>query len=604
MIYRCILPEWAREEFPEKKRVVEGEFSDKEIKNLNKHSYNIFYLPNYPSLYEGGAVDGFHIDTFEYVFVDMDLKDGIYKDKESFVEEVIKFPVNVTKLVDSGNGVHAYWKLTDLDAISYLKLQRRLMRHFRTDEAVGQIYQLMRVPGTINTKIKDEPKECVLLYDNEDGVYSSDQLDSVLPILTTEDEEYCKRHHERTYTQALKSDKVSYKIPLKFAKLLDDNEEVKELWTGKTDDRSKADFRLGHIMFGNGFTREEAVATLVNTEKAMSRAPVHQLAYATNIVDKIWEFEIQGNDLNLSMSVKDILSRSGDSIRSTRFKCHDYLDDTAYGFRLGQVIGLIAGSGVGKTAVALNMFEGFVNNNPDYVHFFIPLEQPPNEIAERWQKICGDRTDMHDKVQIMSNYEENGTFRKLSFSDIKDYILKFKRVTGKQIGCIVIDHIAALSKKGDNGENQDLMEICHQMKGFAIETNSLLVMQSQAPRQKAGIGDIELDKDAAYGTVYFESYCDFVITMWQPLKRCYADGAPTVTALKFCKIRHKNQAKDAIKEDVCYRLMYDSETNKLREFTQHEEKGFSFWLNQSKAKRTKDKTSDLVEYKDMAWQKN
>jgi hypothetical protein len=139
------------------------------------------------------------------------------------------------------------------------------------------------------------------------------------------------------------------------------------------------------------------------------------------------------------------------------------------------------------------------------------------------------------------------------------------------------------------------------MKSFAVQTNTMLVMQSQAPREKAGIGDLELNKDAAYGTVYFESYCDYLITLWQPLKRCYKDGAPTVTAFKFCKIRHKKQGLDQIVEDVCYKLMFDPKTEHLRELTGNEEEAFKFFLNQATNKRKQDRKTDLVEYTSARW---
>jgi hypothetical protein len=148
------------------------------------------------------------------------------------------------------------------------------------------------------------------------------------------------------------------------------------------------------------------------------------------------------------------------------------------------------------------------------------------------------------------------------------------------------------------------MDICHSMKAFAIETNTMLIMQSQAPREKAGSGDLELNKDAAYGTVYFESYCDYLITIWQPLKRCYSeDGCPTVTAFKFCKIRHKKTGLDKINEDVCYHLYFDSNNEHMRELTQLEEKSFDFFLNKATNKRKQDRKTDLVPYSSITWTK-
>lgn len=598
MIYRLILPEWAKLEHPNLRPVLEGEFTEDQILEFNEKFYNIYYLPNHPALYEGGNVSGFQVDVFNYVFVDMDLKEGKYASKDDFIAKIADFELTPSRIVDSGNGVHVYWRVTDLDAQSYLRLQRRLLRYFHTDEAVGQIYQLMRVAETINTKKKEDFKICTALFEDANIEYTSEQLDASLPPITHNDEEYCKQHFDKTFNIKDKLLQVDERMPLKFAKLVESNAEVRDIWLGKSDDRSKDDFRLGHIMFAAGFTKEEATSVLVNSGKALQRAPIHRLNYATNIIDKIWTFEIQEDKLllDLSLSVKQILSNEGSQIKGTRFPCWSYLDNTDHGFRLGQVIGLVAGSGVGKTSVALNMFLGFVKNNPEYDHFFIPLEQPANEIADRWKTLCNGDEKLYEKVHIISNYDSNGQFRHLSFTEIKDYILKFQNITARKVGCVVIDHIGALKKKGKEGENQDLMDICHSMKAFAVQTNTMLVMQSQAPRQKAGIGDLELDKDAAYGTLYFEAYCDYLVTIWQPLKRVYKDGAPTVTAFKFCKIRHKKQHADIIKEDECYKVMFDSKTEHLRPLTPEEDTSFDFFLKQATNRRKQDRKTDLVTY--------
>lgn len=500
--------------------------------------------------------------------------------------------------MDSGNGIHAYWRVIDLDVMSYLKIQRRLLRHFNTDEAVSTIFQLMRVIDTVNTKDPEDYKLCIEL-ENSGKEYTSEQLSQNLPILTPEDAEFCEEHFNRTYGLEKTALKVDEKLPSKFGKLLSSNNEAKDIWAGNIEDRSRGDYRLGHLMFAHGFTKDEAMSVLVNSAKAMSRAPKHRINYAANIVDKIWTYEMtQDKDtLNLSMSVKEILQKGENAVKGTRFPCHKWLDDTAHGFRLGQIIGLVAGSGVGKTAIGLNMFLGFVENNPDYDHFVVPLEQPANEIADRWRTICGERTFLHDKVHILSNYDEEGNFRHLSLPEIQEYIMKFQAQTGRKVGCVMIDHIGALKKKDKDGENQGLLEICHSMKAFAVQTNTLLVMQSQSSREKAGIGDLELNKDAAYGTMYFEAYCDYLITLWQPLKRCYKnEKCPTVTAFKFCKIRHKKKGADRIQEDVPYIMSFNPDTQHLREMTQEEEKQFDFFNKQATNLRAKDRKTDLVTY--------
>lgn len=604
MIYRCILPDWAVAKFPNRPKVVEGDFDEAYIEKLNSEFYNIYFVPNPPSTYKPGtSLNGTHIDVFSYVFVDMDLKDGKWT-KESFLGCIKSSPhLLPTMVIDSGNGIHVYWEVSDLDAISYLRLQRRLTRLFDTDEAVSKIMQIMRAPGTVNTKKEDDLKLCIML-DHNNVIYTCEQLDRLIPPISVKDEEYCKNHYNKTYSVGQNLNSVNDKLPTKFGELLNSNKEVKDLFLAHLEDRSKADYRLGHIMFASGFTKEEATSVLINTAKASTRAPTHRINYATNIVDKIWTFELEPVKIStLSESVTDILSKSQNAPKDIRFPCWSYIDATHHGFRLGQVIGLVAGSGVGKTTMALNMFRGFVQNNPDYIHFFIPLEQPASEIAERWKLMCGENTQLHDKVHVISNYDEKGSFRHLSFSEIKDYLLNFQTATGKKVGCVVIDHIGALKKQGKNGENQDLMTICHEMKAFAIQTNTLLIMQSQSSREKAGIGDLELDKDAAYGTVYFESYCDYLITIWQPLKRCYSNPAcPTIMAFKFCKIRHKKQGRDNIAEDTAYKLLFNPVDESLQTLTQEQDKSFDYFKTQATNLRKRDRKTDVGEYKSISWE--
>lgn len=602
---RLIAPDWVLQKNPKLRKVLEDKFSDEDIRQFNNGGYNIYYLPNQPSNYEKGVtVDGSHIDAFEWCFVDCDLKDGVYADKDSFLEALGAVGIEPSKVIDSGHGIHAYWKVSNLDAMSYLRFQRRLLRLLRTDEAVGQLFQLMRLPGYLNTKIEDNQVLCELLFET-DLKYTAEELDQLLPPITLEDEAYCKHHYDKTYNINQTSINIDDTLPVKFGVLIKDNSEAKELWIQPTDDRSKADYRLGHLMFASGFTREEALSVLVNSGKALQRAPVHRSSYAINIVDKIWTFELteDKDKLELSMSVKEILERSaGKTLKGTRFACHPRIDNTAHGFRLGQVIGLVGGSGIGKTSFTLNAFKWFAERNPDYHHFFIPLEQPANEIADRWNTMCGNDTSLHEKVHILSNYDEAGNFRHLSFVEIQEYIEKFQTVTGNKIGCIVIDHIGALKKKGSNDENQDLMTICHAMKGFAVQTNTLLIMQSQTSREKAGIGDLELNKDAAYGTATFEWYCDYLITLWQPLKRTHNEPpCPTVTAFKFCKIRHKKTRIDIIQEDVPYYLYFDSDTETMRDMTQDEVTSFNYFLPKATNKRKLDRKTDLVSYQSVQY---
>lgn len=606
MVYVLLPPQWLREVDPSA-RPFQVQDDLELVLIYNEAGYNAYYYPNYPSVVQdlNKFIQGDDIDTFEWVFVDFDLKSGTYPNKNAFIESLSKFPLTPTRVVDSGGGIHSYWHVSDLSSDSYLRLQRRLARLLSTDTAIAQIKQLMRLPGTFNTKIQDEYRPCQELF-YEENIYTCEQLDKLLPPITLEDEEHCIRHFNTTYRINSEKYCIDDKIPLKFAHLLKNSPEVKKIWSGNVEDRSKGDYRLGHIMFASSFTKDEATSVLVNSAKALSRTPVHRISYAKNIVDKIWTFEITQDKgtLGLSSSVMEILSKAEGELEGTPFRCHSYIDDTEVGFRLGHVMGLCAGSGVGKTAMALNLFMGFVESNPDYVHFFCSLEQPKEEIAARWKRMCGDNTRLHSKVQIMSNQDNQGNFLDLSLADIRAHILEFQQKTGKKVGCVVIDHIGVLCNNNKFGHDAGLKQICKEMKAFALEAEIFLIMQSQVPREKAGIGDLELNKDAAFGTSAFENFSDYIVVLWQPLKRMYREGAPTVMAYKLCKIRHKRQGVDKLLEDVPYALMFDPATERVREITQKEAESLPFWVSRCTNKRKQDRRTDIVVYTSIEWSKN
>ena len=67
-------------------------------------------------------------------------------------------------------------------------------------------------------------------------------------------------------------------------------------------------------------------------------------------------------------------------------------------------------------------------------------------------------------------------------------------------------------------------------------------------------------------------------------------------AIKFAKIRHKNQLKDRIKEDICYQLYFDPTTELLREVTQDEETSAKYWIVQATNLRKADRKTDVVPY--------
>lgn len=600
MIVRAILPRWAQERYPDRPTILEGVYSEEKLLHFNVDLfYNIHYLPNHPSQYTPGTnVEGSQVDTFNFVFVDMDLKAGSHS-KESFIELLTTSELPPSKIIDSGNGIHAYWAVSDLDPLSYLRFQRRLCRYFNTDETMAKIFQLMRPPGYANTKHEGAFRIVELLQENN-TVYTSEQLNALLPPITIKDEEYCQRHMTSIYNPQTVSEAIE-ELPKKWFLAAKKGTELYNLFYGQVKDRSKADYRLGHLLAAEGFDRDEIMAVLANTAKALDRSPHHRYNYANNIVDQL-EFAIAQNaPEKLGYSVQELLAESdSDDFEGTPFRCHPYFDATVCGFRLSHVLGLVGGAGSGKTAVSLNYFFHFAKKNPEYVHVVFSLEQPMKEIAKRWRKMAGTNPVLNKTVIIVDNYNKDGTYRNLSLDECEAYV-KSLQDAGTKVGCVMIDHIGILKKETKNGEREELTAICQRMKSFAVNRNILLIMQSQTNRDKAKGGDVELDKDAAYGTTTFEWYVDWLVTIWQPLKRVYEEAPHmTITCFKYCKIRHKS-AMDELVEDKVYALKFDQKTGLLRRLTIEEKQSYDLYAKRATAERNRNKTEDPAPVSDPAW---
>lgn len=627
MLLRFIAAKWAVAEGL-KPDAFEGKYGQEDIEYFQSLGYNTYFFPNYPSdaAYDSipinprtnvkRAVKGKDMDTFEWVFADMDLKQGVWKDKDSFIDEVLHSDLPPTRIVDSGNGVHVYWKVTDLDPMSFLRLNRRICRRFKTDVAVSTLNQLMRAPGTLNVKEKGNYKTADLLWEELEIVYDCEMLDKLLPSITLEDEAYCKNHYDKAHGLINNAIKISNTLPAMFQELCRTNTEVKDLFYNEHKDRSAADFRLGHLLFNAGMSKEDAMTVLFNTSKATERTSEHRYNYACNIVDKAWveadKPQAKPATTFPIRSAKDVMNSAGESQTGKRFYCHPMIDATEGGFKLGHVMGMVGGFGNGKTTTGLNLFAWFAqyNVNQDYVHLYVTLEQPEEEIIEKWAlmskhlKQARSDIDWDSVVHVLDNYNEDGTFRSLGMDDIRNHVFDIEKSLGKKVGCVVVDHIGILrqEKKSKSNEMGGLIGVCEQLKAFAVSTQTFLVIQSQTSRSKNGGGDMELDMDAAFGTSSFESYSDFIFTTWQPLRRIL-DRAPhmTIQAFRMPKIRKRHALKDKIKPESVYAMYFDPNTELMAPLTDDQYKAYEFWNRQATSLRNKDRKKEPSTLRVIDW---
>ena len=292
MFCRLIPPSWLKEQGA---RVEEGIFKADYIEKKNKEGFGAYWFPNHPDARdfnyskEKKYLSGKDISVFDYVFVDMDLKDGNWT-KPDFIKEIVNFDLRPSMVVDSGNGVHAYWKVKGLARKDYTNLQMKLLRHFKTDESVWTVLQLMRIPGSINTKDQSNFKEAEIVYESDE---SHRLLDfNMLPILSDSDANKCDNHVRKLNGEIdvhLTNDVNLDEIPDSFVDLMIANPMLHELFNNPESygDRSAADMKLINQLYNKDISKKDALCVAANTQKALDKG-LHRYDYAQMTVDKAY----------------------------------------------------------------------------------------------------------------------------------------------------------------------------------------------------------------------------------------------------------------------------------------------------------------------------
>lgn len=609
--YRLVKPIWGIEflankqpnpKFKEKihgKNTIEGaNFSKEELREWNEKGYNVYWFPNHPStdVYSDGVrhLRGNLIDTFSYVFVDMDLKDEVYESKEQFLEILKEFPTPPTMVVDSGNGVHAYWAIEDLTRDRYVFTQQALLRHFNTDHSVFTTLQLMRVPGYNNTKRHEDYVKCKVIKEMSSGELHRwrDLPKEIFQNLTPEDKKRAQNHLDKLdgkNVMAFAEDIDLDELPEKFKTLLEKHPKIAELFENpsKDGDRSAADMSLANWLYSKDFDFKDCFTVIYNGQKAREKG-IHRFEYTQLTVEKVYstrsdEEETEGHDFKIENATQFLRKKDG-QVKQPQVMGSDYLDYKVLGepWRKHELLGIIAGAGIGKTSFALNIVRDIIENNPDSdeVYVFFSLEMSKDQIISRWVELVGAKSKLTDRLYVQDTQDANGMPLMIGLQEMYDYCTKLKKVTGRGIGAIIIDHFHIIGKHINpnkqpnfginsaqgtgygNNRNLSMEGMADQLKPLVKTLDTFGIVLTQTTKGK-GIGDIPLYKEACHGVSNYEWIMDRILTIWQPLMRIQDITPIRYLSFQYAKIREKRE-NDRIKELQPKLLTYDMVSGKLK----------------------------------------
>lgn len=608
--YRLIKPDWGKPKLdngnPNPKFVKEivgpntfegFNLTEEFLRQKNQEGYNVYFFPNHPSkdVYSEGvkSLSGKHIDVFNFIFVDMDLKDKVYDSKESFLTIVSNFPIKPTMVVDSGNGVHVYWSISGLTRDEYVFAQLALIKHFSTDESVFTTLQLMRMPGFNNTKKHDSYIEAKVLTEySSNNSYTLDQFPKeVFQALSQEDIKRGQAHLDRLDGKLVINapEFVNIdEIPEKFFSFINEpkNQESFNIWMEPKGppyhDRSRNDMKLANTLFKNNFNKKEALAVLSNTQKALSHA--NRRHYAETTIDKVYTDKLNSKFLTVGQRNRTI---NEDQNLGSLVKTSWWVDTAVLGnpWRKRELTGLIAGPGVGKTSVTLKWIKDAIENNPDNddIYVFFSLEMSIGEVVTRWNNLVGKNSPLADRLYVIGNETENFEPRNIGMQEILEDCQELKKLTGKNIGIMAIDHIGLISKHIDirkkhtfgidseqnngygNIRTLGMNSIAKQMKPLCKQLDCHIILLTQTTKEK-GVGDLPIGKDGAYGISDYENIMDRIVTVWQPLKLVQAQTKLRFMAWQYVKIRSKH-INDQIQTDQPKVMVYDLATGDINPTT-------------------------------------
>ena len=161
---------------------------------LDAQGFNTFFA--LATFVEDGSRKADNVHTLRSFFLDIDCGEGKdYATKKDGIQALTKFCKTVglptPYMVDSGNGVHAYWPIAeDMELEQWTQGAERLKKaceenEFYPDPAItADAARVLRVPGTHNYKGED-PKDVVLLNSGKPKVAPYSKFISKLPMVFT-----------------------------------------------------------------------------------------------------------------------------------------------------------------------------------------------------------------------------------------------------------------------------------------------------------------------------------------------------------------------------------------------------------------------------------
>lgn len=233
------------------------------------------------------------------------------------------------------------------------------------------------------------------------------------------------------------------------------------------------------------------------------------------------------------------------------------------GLTAGEVVVLIAGSGVGKTAILQNLL--WSTKCPSV---FFSYELPEILTYERFYQIVnnctGENVESDYINQQIDSIAIKEDFKELYFNfnsdtnidSIPDMVELLEQKINKKIRIVAIDYLG-LVKGGFGSRYERVSYISEKLKDIAKKTNSVVICLAQVSRNEGAMGDAEVDLTAGKDSGSIENTGDIVLGAWRPEKQ-EENAEDKIIKIKILKNR-KGQ------DGVIIKCLFDKKTLRITE---------------------------------------
>ena len=144
--------------------------------------------------------------------------DSVREYKNELIMELTDFDLLPTAIVETKNGLHVYWclseplKIEDIPEgkrqgviLDYLKVVENILLKFDGDPGAKDLSRVLRVPGTYHQKDEKDPFECKLIHFNNEMLYTYNEIRNKFAEVTFGDE-WAETNIDNTFTPEVKAE--------------------------------------------------------------------------------------------------------------------------------------------------------------------------------------------------------------------------------------------------------------------------------------------------------------------------------------------------------------------------------------------------------------